>query len=116
MNNTDTSPEYPHQCEWTLQEGIKLARTLEAFAITIGYHIALGGSVLHKGTSSKDLDIFVYPHDSGNKTLILSSGELLAQFTKVGISVVKAKNELYPCRIVHITEYEGKRVDLFFLQ
>jgi hypothetical protein len=46
---------------WNLDDGIAIARQLEQCVIGFGYHIALGGSVLHKGESKKDLDIFVYP-------------------------------------------------------
>lgn len=51
---------------WTLEEAVTISRRIEDILIPLGYHCSLGGSVLHKGTSSKDVDIFVYPHDSQN--------------------------------------------------
>lgn len=47
---------------WTIEEGILIARSLEPVAIKFGYHVALGGGVLVKGFSLKDLDIFFYVH------------------------------------------------------
>jgi hypothetical protein len=48
--------------QWTLEEGVLLCRLVEQTVIPAGYHCALGGGVLHRGESDKDLDIFIYPH------------------------------------------------------
>lgn len=68
------------QCEsattpgWDLEQGITVARRIEEALIPLGYHCALGGSVLHKGSSDKDLDIFIYPH---NAEVVLPEGDIL---------------------------------------
>jgi hypothetical protein len=48
--------------KWTIAEGIDECKKLESFLIPHGFHCALGGSVLHRGQSFSDLDIFIYPH------------------------------------------------------
>lgn len=52
----------------SVQQGIELAQRLEPKFAEFGYHIGLTGSVLFKGTSEKDIDFVLYPHDP-EKTL-----------------------------------------------
>lgn len=47
---------------WDIDTARALARDLELALADKGWHVALGGSVLHNGMSMKDLDLFVYPH------------------------------------------------------
>lgn len=47
----------------TLDQALPVVRDIEAKLIPHGAHCSLGGSVLHRGESSKDLDIFVYPRN-----------------------------------------------------
>lgn len=56
MKYTETNPM------WTLREALQLMPKFEAIAKIMGYHVALGGSVMYNGMSIKDLDIIVYPH------------------------------------------------------
>lgn len=47
--------------EWKLEDGLKLIRALQLATRKYGYHLALGGSVLNKGESQKDLDLYFLP-------------------------------------------------------
>lgn len=47
----------------TLEQALPVIRDIETKLIPHGAHCALGGSVLHRGESEKDLDIFVYPRN-----------------------------------------------------
>lgn len=47
----------------TIEQALPVIRDIEAKLIPHGAHCALGGSVLHRGESEKDLDIFVYPRN-----------------------------------------------------
>ena len=47
---------------YTQKDAIAFANLFERLAIPCKLHIALGGSCLHKGESSKDIDLFVYAH------------------------------------------------------
>ena len=44
---------------WTLLEALKIVRMLQPVIRPMGYHITLGGGVLNKGISKKDLDLFI---------------------------------------------------------
>lgn len=47
---------------WNQARGIAFANLIESICIQHGAHCMMGGSVLHRGYSSKDLDIIIYPH------------------------------------------------------
>lgn len=47
---------------WTQIEAIELLKELEPNLAAVGFHCALAGSVLYRGTSEKDLDVIIYPH------------------------------------------------------
>lgn len=46
---------------WTMEQGLVVVRTLQPLAQLFGYHIALGGGVLNRGASDKDLDLYFLP-------------------------------------------------------
>jgi hypothetical protein len=46
---------------WTLEQARNFLRLLEHHVTRAGYGIALGGSVLMRGQSYKDLDVIVFP-------------------------------------------------------
>ena len=50
---------------WEQDLAIELFRDLEPMLALVGWHAALGGSVMLKGRSAKDLDVVVYPHRRG---------------------------------------------------
>lgn len=47
---------------WTLDQAISLVRQMEAAFVPVGWHCALAGGVLHRGSSEHDLDVIAYPH------------------------------------------------------
>ena len=46
---------------WTLTEGVALCQELDPLLRSYNAFIALSGSVLHKGWSTKDLDLVIIP-------------------------------------------------------
>jgi hypothetical protein len=46
---------------WSLEQGVGLARAIQAAVEPLGAHVGLLGSVLTKGSSEKDLDVLIYP-------------------------------------------------------
>lgn len=46
---------------WTLAEAQEVAAAAEAVVRPLGYHTCLGGGVLHRGESGKDMDLFFLP-------------------------------------------------------
>lgn len=103
---------------WYLDEtSLDLIRKLEEIAKNFGLHIALGGGVLHKGSSEKDLDIFVYPRftkkgSDYTRSHLMFEGALTAMGFK----------DWAPCKFykddkkVRKAIFEGKRVDFFYVQ
>ena len=106
------------QLQWILDQDIDLVRQLE-FKLKRAYshyHVALGGSVLHKGFSNKDLDIIIYPHKTTQQDIKWMKNALL-QFGLVEISDRGAVHSGYgDGKDVIQYEYQNKRVDIFFLE
>lgn len=46
---------------WTLDEALNLIRALQPSTRKFNYHLCLGGGVLNKGGSQKDLDLYFLP-------------------------------------------------------
>jgi hypothetical protein len=46
---------------WELSEGVALVRAIQTRVREFGYHVALGGGVLNRGGSDKDLDLYFHP-------------------------------------------------------
>ena len=49
---------------WNRDDATVIMPKFEAIAKMMGYHVALGGSVMYNGESNKDLDVIVYPHQN----------------------------------------------------
>lgn len=47
---------------WTWKNALAFVRHLETDLRVVGWHCTITGGVLHKGSSSHDLDVIVYPH------------------------------------------------------
>lgn len=47
--------------QWSLDDALKLARALQPETRKYGYHLTVGGGVLNKGYSDKDLDLYFLP-------------------------------------------------------
>jgi hypothetical protein len=106
------------QLQWTLDQAIDLVRQLELKLKRVynHYHVALGGSVLHKGFSNKDLDIIIYPHKTTHQGINWMKSAL-RQFGLVEISDRGAVHSGYgDDKDVIQYEYQNKRVDIFFLE
>jgi hypothetical protein len=110
---------------WTLTEALALVRDLEEHFSTVAdgerFHFALGGSVLHKGESKKDLDIFVYPRKKpdagwGYTYAAMAIGEYLSLALR---RCTRNKEEEPQYRdaknVCYAYTSAGKRIDFFFL-
>ncbi len=104
---------------WTLDEALLLVRHLED-AVVPHFHVALGGSVLIRGWSDKDVDVVIYPH---NKTRASPPAEDLLQ--KAGLTVVFNSTQMRKkwgseygttdTKSIERWDWKGRRVDIFFL-
>lgn len=97
---------------WVLKDAIEFARLFESIIDPSGYHCAIGGGVLHNGQSDKDLDIFVYPH---YKQSPVDSFEPVLDAIQALPMQVKRVEFYKDTKIVFMGDWNGKRIDFFFL-
>jgi hypothetical protein len=57
--------------KWTLDDALVLVRGIQPQLHARRWHVALGGGVLNKGTSEKDLDLYFLPFDDGQESTVL---------------------------------------------
>jgi len=48
-----------------LEDGIRICRLIEQAIVPVRYHCALGGSLMYRGHSEKDVDVIIYPRNNG---------------------------------------------------
>jgi hypothetical protein len=98
---------------WSLEQALTLIRTVQPFAQHAGYHLALAGGVLNRGSSHHDLDIVVMPlRDDRNRSL----NGLWRAFGLCGVEQISDLGPHYPHES-HRTLWRGfmggKVIDLF---
>ena len=52
---------------WELEPALRIVRAIQPHTREFGYHLALGGGVLNKGQSEKDLDLYFLPMGTPDK-------------------------------------------------
>lgn len=52
---------------WTLDDGLATVRAVQTTTRHFHYHLAIGGGVVNRGESKKDLDLYFLPLDDGNR-------------------------------------------------
>ena len=62
---------------WTHETAIALLAVLQPAVRPFGYHIAMGGRVLNRGFSRKDLDLYFLPLESDTEVLPNLAPDLL---------------------------------------
>lgn len=98
-----------------LSEACAFCQELHYHLSSFGYDVGLAGGILYRGESDKDIDVIIYPLKklSGNFETMYRS---LPDF---GLRFVRLPNENlgYPDdgKRVEVWEFQGRRVDLFFL-
>jgi hypothetical protein len=74
--------------KWTREMAIDLASSMDPFIAPLGYGVMLGGSVLSKGSSTKNLNLFFMPRFeptakvADDMGLITWLGSILGKSTK----------------------------------
>lgn len=112
------NPDPPGLLPWTLENGLRFVQELEAFLCQHWeshekgalVHCAIGGSVLHKGSSYKDLDVYVYSHQGD-----YDHDEVVAELvTHYATDLIECDFE-YDDKDVRKAYINNQRVDFFFL-
>lgn len=106
---------------WTLDEATRLCRFLWPRLMSVGWHLAVTGSVMTRGQSRKDLDLVAYPRRSGSRVNHLRS-ELRRAGLTPGIGVLEVRKiwrdgGSRDSKHVEVWWTEGgRRIDLFVLR
>lgn len=99
---------------WTLQEARILCEQVESALGPLGAHVALGGSCLYRGSSEKDVDLFVYPHKTTEPP---DEAHVIHVLSSIGFKFMSERpHEQYgdDKRVLQF-EYQEKRVDVFMM-
>lgn len=101
---------------WNLEEGLSLVRAIQPGAKGYGFHVALAGGVLNKGTSDKDIDLVFLPFN--NKKYPEDLTGMMEWLTKMwGIPVPIESYEYEPISREELQTTKGEaRADFFVLQ
>lgn len=103
---------------WTLDEALELVRSLHLPLADIGWCCGIGGGVLIKGSSDKDLDLIFVPycktnHDIGVLNALLSSLDGWERYCTVDVMHAHWRSKgLEDTKHVEAWTFKGKRVDV----
>ena len=122
MENPDKEkgPVWPPQAVmWTRDQAFYVIERLEPIMAVLGAHVALGGSVVYRGQSCKDLDIIIYPHNKQEQEVwdTYPLKEALNKFfSGSNMNDCKGFSQVRDGKQVSwLKTPKGKRVDFFFL-
>lgn len=115
----------PRKPKWTLEQVRPLIAELDLHLRTVGWFVGLTGSVLHKGESFNDLDLTLTPMTTVAPELqealkVLARTNLHSFGFKFLVDVEtvhkhwRLKGSL-DTKHVEVWQYQGKKVDIFFL-
>ena len=98
--------------KYTTSQAVQICTELEPFLAEKGYHAAIGGSLAYRGTSNKDIDIILYPH---NNSITTDRYELVDLLSKQGFSPSNVEGSKVP-DVHKTTSSQGWRVEFFFMR
>ena len=111
--------------DWSFETGLELVREIERQLAPRGWHAALAGGVLHRGSSIHDLDVIIYPHcRTARQERLPDTGAARQGLRKAGLKYYMGAQEIksiwrrkgsLDCKHVEIWTYGGSRVDVIFL-
>lgn len=102
---------------WDLDEALPIIRELQGEIRPLGYHLTLGGGVLNKGHSYKDLDIYIIPL-VGETAKIIDLMNLLAhkfgEPEEIGSGGASYEPDVYAYKQQYGTK--DRRIDIFVIK
>lgn len=108
---------------WNLVEALEFVQQVTPVVARAGFGLALGGSVLTKGESRKDLDLVLFPLRIGKEDVFdlrtLLTVELQMRMVMDQNAVKDEWRRIYgsdDTKHVEVWTWLGKRIDLFFLK
>jgi hypothetical protein len=100
---------------WTFEEARGFCYQLHKHLELFGYGVGITGGTLWRGTSDKDIDVIIYPYKriSGDfDTMYKSLPDFGLKFTGLPNNNIGYTDD---GKRVEIWDFQGKRIDLFFL-
>lgn len=106
---------------WTLDLGVEFVRKLSQHLRAVDYEVALAGSVLRKGESTKDVDVVIFPRSTAVGSLsqvyaALWDFGLFRLWDRAEIAVEWKKQGSLDTKHVEVWAWNDRRVDIFFLR
>ena len=105
---------------WSLSEGLEVVRELQPYTRRYNYHLTLGGGVLNRGMSDKDLDLFFLPMDNGYDTHAKQLLWFLQRRFGPGESIWTDYSgdgsSCYSHKFKFVSDETGRRIDVFILR
>lgn len=103
---------------WSMDAALAFIRELQPALHSRLYHVAMGGGVLNKGFSEKDLDLYLFPFDNAVYEPILPYLEELWGPSTPLSSEINREERGYPQDMNFKTKVkfflmDGRRIDLF---
>lgn len=100
--------------KYTIQDAIDAARLIEPELARRGLHASVGGSLMYRGDSEKDIDLIIYRHNPGDAPMAqpvsasVEAAALVAGFTVDHQRSGSGRRN----REVLVTWWGEKRIDL----
>lgn len=102
---------------WTLSQALELIRDLQPLVREEKYHMLLGGGVLNKGESDKDLDLVFIPlngEESHPGKIVAMLFDVFGSFGKaIRDSPDYGSGSIWYFKEMIKYDYLGKRIDVF---
>ena len=99
--------------KWELIEGVTLVRRINEAVLDKGYCACLGGSVLYKGGSDKDLDVVMCPMKDTKAPHQLALGAIKDLLNPKHVNVV-ARIEPEQKLVFSLKTQDDRRIEIFF--
>jgi hypothetical protein len=100
---------------WMFTTGAHVAREIEKLVMPLGFHVAMGGSVLHTGSSDKDLDIFLYDRSDAVQADISFVMSQIEKHLDIRTNEECKDTSVSGDRYVYRCYILNRRIDIFFL-
>jgi hypothetical protein len=97
---------------WTLVDALALVRDIQPRLHAKKWHVALGGGVLNRGESSKDIDLYFLPFSDTETTEDVMP--LLFTLWGAGDEIGYGESGIYAAKKKYTVD--GRRVDAFVLR
>ena len=108
---------------WRIEDATIIVNKLIPALKRAGFSVGITGSVLYKGSSTKDLDLIIYPmnaasfsNDKAVKVLVKNGFVLDVPHSKVTAYWEEHNKEPTDTKYVDVWKYNGKRVDIMWLK